>query len=237
MSSYAKSILFALMTAIICSLLLTAGAAGLKQRQLENIEVDKKRNILRAVGLLDNRTQASKQKIQEIYEQRIRSLWVSPDGEIMDAASIPEKSLPIYLYIKDQQVGAYILPINTRGLWGKIFGYLAIESDGSTVAGFTVYKHSETPGLGGEIEKEWFQKNFEGKKILDRMGNLVSVSIAKGYLPESFPEEKLPNYVDGISGATLTGKFLSAGLKEVLLEYEPVSIQFRSRQTIQIEEP
>jgi Na+-transporting NADH:ubiquinone oxidoreductase subunit C len=129
------------------------------------------------------------------------------------------------------------LPINTRGLWGKIFGYLAIERDGSTVAGFTVYKHSETPGLGGEIEKEWFQKNFEGKNILDRAGELVSISIAKGEIPESIPKEKRLNYVDGISGATLTGKFLTAGLKEVLLEYEPVSIQFRSRQTIQIEEP
>jgi Na+-transporting NADH:ubiquinone oxidoreductase subunit C len=237
MSSYVKSILFALITAVICSLLLTAGAAGLKRRQLENIEVDKKKNILRAVGLLENSRQVSKQTIQELYKKSIRSLWVSPDGQIIKTRAVPEKSLPIYLYVKDQQVAAYILPINTRGLWGKIFGYLAIESDGSTVAGFTVYKHSETPGLGGEIEKEWFQKNFEGKQILDRMGNLVSVSIAKGYLPDSFPEDKLPNYVDGISGATLTGKFLSAGLKDILLEYEPVSIQFRSRQTIQIEEP
>jgi len=237
MSSYAKSILFALLTAVICSLLLTAGAAGLKKRQLENIAVDKKKNILRAVGVLESSTQISKQKIQEIFNQRIRSLWVAPDGQILNTTSVPEKSLPIYLYVEDQQVAAYILPINTRGLWGKIFGYLAIERDGSTVAGFTVYKHSETPGLGGEIEKEWFQKNFEGKQILDRSGDLVSVSIAKGYLPDSFPQDKLPNHVDGISGATLTGKFLSAGLKEVLLEYESVSIQFRSRQTIQIEEP
>ena len=237
MSSYAKSILFALLTAVLCSLLLSAGAAGLKQRQLENIEVDKKRNVLRAVGLIDNQSQITKQRIQQLYKQRIRSLWVSPEGQIMDAAVAPAKSVPIYLYVKDQQVAAYILPINTKGLWGKIFGYLAIERDGSTVAGFTVYKHSETPGLGGEIEKDWFQKNFEGKKILDRIGNLVSVSIAKGYLPDSFPQDKLPNYVDGISGATLTGKFLTSGLKQVLLEYEPVSIQFRSQQTIQIEEP
>jgi len=237
MSSFAKSILFALMTAVLCSLLLTAGAAGLKQRQLENIEVDKKKNILRAAGLLESSSQVSREKIQELYKKRIRSLWVSPDGQIADAATVPDKTLPIYLYMKDEQVAAYILPINTRGLWGKIFGYLAIENDGSTVAGFTVYKHSETPGLGGEIEKEWFQKNFEGKQILDRMGNLVSISIAKGNLPDSFPQDKLPHYVDGISGATLTGKFLTAGLKEMLLEYEPVSIQFRSQQTIQIEEP
>jgi Na+-transporting NADH:ubiquinone oxidoreductase subunit C len=115
-------------------------------------------------------------------------------------------------------------------------GYLALKSDGSTVTGFTVYKHSETPGLGGEIEKRWFQKNFEGKKILDKAGGFVSISIAKGFLPESFPKDKLPNYVDGISGATLTGKFLTTGLKDVLQAYEPVSIKFRSQQGIRIKQ-
>jgi len=234
MSSYSRSILFALMTAVICSFLLTVGSAGLKGRQLENIEVDKKKNILKAVGLLDNQDAVQKEVIQRIYQNSIQSLWISPQGEIMDTAGATDTTLPIYLYVKEKQIAAYILPINTRGLWGKIYGYLAIESDGSTVAGFTVYKHSETPGLGAEIEKRWFQKNFEGKKILDRMDNLVSVSIAKGFLPESFSQEKLPNYVDGISGATLTGKFLTAGLKRVLLDYEPVSVKFRTRQMMQI---
>ena len=67
-------------------------------------------------------------------------------------------------------------------------------------------------------------------------GDFVSISIAKGLLPESFPREKRPNYVDGISGATLTGKYLSAGLKNILQAYEPVSIKFRTRQPIQIRE-
>jgi Na+-transporting NADH:ubiquinone oxidoreductase subunit C len=42
------------------------------------------------------------------------------------------------------------------------------------------------------------------------------------------PPEAQANYVDGISGATLTGQFLTAGLKTILRDYEPVSLQFRN---------
>ncbi len=234
MSSYVKSILFALITAVTCSFLLTAASAGLKGFQLENIDVDKKKNILMAVGLVESGEAYQKKDILDIYEENIESLQVSPEGEVGHPPATAETSMPIYVYLKDNQVASYIIPVNTRGLWGKIYGYLALDKDGSTVAGFTVYKHSETPGLGGEIEKRWFQKNFEGKKILNKTGDFVSVSIAKGFLPESFPQEKRPNYVDGISGATLTGKYLTSGLKDVLQAYEPVSIKFRTRQVIQI---
>ena len=139
----------------------------------------------------------------------------------------------IILYVKDGNIHAYIVPINSRGLWGRILGYLAIQNDGSTVSGFTVYKHSETPGLGGEIEKKWFQKNFVGKKIVDHDGYFVSVSIAKGKVADKIPEKSQANYVDGISGATLTGKYLSAGMKEILQNYEPVSIRFRKHRVTQ----
>ncbi len=236
MSNYVKSILFALTTAVTCSFLLTAASAGLKGLQMENIDVDKKKNILMAVGLVDSEETYQQTDILDIYGENIQSLRISPDGEIIGQDQATEASLPIYIFVKDSVIASYIIPVNTRGLWGKIFGYLALNSDGSTVTGFTVYKHSETPGLGGEIEKRWFQKNFEGKKILDKVGGFVSISIAKGFLPESFPQDKLPNYVDGIGGATLTGKYLTAGLKNVLQAYEPVSIKFRTRQVIQLRE-
>ena len=238
MSSYVKSLIFALTTAVVCSFLLTAASAGLKGFQLENIDVDKKKNILLAVGLVDSGETYRKADILDIYEKNIQNLRVSPEGEMLglEQVSATENSLPIYLYVKGSKIASYIIPINTKGLWGKIFGYLALDRDGSTVTGFTVYKHSETPGLGGEIEKRWFQKNFEGKKILDKTGDFVSISIAKGTLPETFPQDKRPNFVDGISGATLTGKYLTTGLKNVLQAYEPVSIKFRTQQPIQIME-
>ncbi len=236
MSNYIKSIRFALATAVICSFLLTAASTGLKRFQLENIDSDKKKNILKAVGLVDDELAYTKEDIMDIYEKNIQGYQVTSAGEIITRKEPSEKLLPIYIYVKDKKVMSYILPIDTRGLWGKIFGYLALNKDGSTVTGLTVYKHSETPGLGGEIEKRWFQKNFKGKKVVDINGNFVSISIAKGFLSDSFPQDKRPNYVDGISGATLTGRFLTAGLKEILLDYEPVSIKFRNNQRIGIQE-
>lgn len=236
MSNTIKSILFALTTAVVCSFLLSAAAAGLKRFQQENIEVDQKKNVLKAVGLLEEDTPYSNEEIKTIYKDNIHSFQVTPDGVLVGdvETAAGEATLPIYVYVRDDQIESYIIPINTRGLWGRILGYLALKNDGSTITGFTVYKHSETPGLGGEIEKRWFQKNFEGKKVVDMAGNFVSISIAKGALSSSFPETQQPNFVDGISGATLTGKFLTSGLKDILLDYEPVSIKFRTRQMFRI---
>jgi Na+-transporting NADH:ubiquinone oxidoreductase subunit C len=104
---------------------------------------------------------------------------------------------------------------------------MAIENDGKTVAGFSVYSHNETPGLGGEIEKPWFQSNFVGKQIVDASGDFAPIGIAKGKVADTIAVEQQANYVDGISGATLTGKYLTGGLREVLLAYEGLSERFR----------
>lgn len=232
MSDYFKSILFALVTAIVCSLLLTTASNGLKPLQQENIEVDRKKNILKSVGLMQEDRAYTFAEIKSMFAENITSMHVDEKGQVLEAGGADGTGLPIYLYTRDKGVAAYVLPINTRGLWGKIHGYLALQSDGSTVSGFTVYQHSETPGLGGEIEKSWFQKNFQGKRIVDHDGNFVSVRIAKPSATAAMSAEEKVNYVDGISGATLTGRFLSAGLKEILGQYEPVSIRFRSKEML-----
>jgi len=228
MSKRLKSILFAALLCVFCSVILTTASIGLQEFQARNILVDKHRNILKSVGLLDRDRGYSPAEIEAMYAEQIKPLWVGPDGELVAGDERGNQDLSLYVYTREDQIESYIVPINSRGLWGKIQGYLAIENDGSTVAGFTVYKHSETPGLGGEIEKAWFQKNWVGKKLVDRDGDFVSVKIAKGAVEELIPEEKRPNYVDGISGATLTGKYLTSGLKDTLKRYEPVSIRFRN---------
>ena len=227
MSNRLKSILFAAALCFVCSIILTAASTGLQRFQEKNMLIDKHRNILRSVGLVEKGRRYTEEKIESMYTEYIKPLWVDPDGQLIEAPQGGENNLPLYIYEKDNQIEAYIVPINSRGLWGRIQGYLAIENDGSTISGFTVYKHSETPGLGGEIEKAWFQKNWVGKKIVDRSGDFVSVSIAKGAVQDMLEPEKQPHYVDGISGATLTGKYLTAGLKKILENYEPVSIKFR----------
>ena len=234
MSNTIKSICFAIALCLICGTLLATASKGLKNRQRANMMTDRQKNILRSVQLIDDGVKYSPDKINALYEKNIKQVIVDESGTIIseriDKNLTDAKTLPIYLYIlTDGSIESYIIPIDTQGLWGKIHGYLSLKTDGSTINGFTVYKHSETPGLGGEIEKNWFQKNFVGKKILNREGSFVSLSIAKGKVEDSIPEVRRTNYVDGISGATLTGKFLSKGLQEILVTYEPVSIRFRKK--------
>jgi Na+-transporting NADH:ubiquinone oxidoreductase subunit C len=232
MSDRMKSIVFALILCLVCSTLLTAASTWLQPLQTQNIQTDRKKNILMAIGLFDTSQVYPADEIDRIYQKNIFKYIVDKDGTIIDQPDVSSEEqdglMPIYLAMNDnKKIRSYIIPIETRGLWGKIYGYLALENDGSTIVGFSVYKHSETPGLGGEIENRWFQKNFIGKKIVDQNNNCVAGSIAKGRAADQVSGDKLVNFVDGISGATLTGQFLTKGLQEILSEYEPASVRFR----------
>lgn len=234
-NSKAHVILFALVLSVVCSLLITAAATALKDRQQENMALDKKVNLLRAAGVVDAGQKPGKDTINTLYDQRIKAVVVDRQGRIMETED-PNSMHLYFIHAQDagdnaalNDISGYIVPINTRGLWGKIQGYLAFENDGQTVSGFSVFSHSETPGLGGEIESAWFQKNFKGKKILNSQDKFVSLGIAKGKAG-NLPKNEQDNYVDGISGATLTGRYLSEGIKTTLMKYEGVSVTFRQKQ-------
>ena len=227
MSDTLKSIWFAAVTALISSLLLTGASSGLKEYRLNNIKVDNQKNLLKSVGLIEPGGRYSGDAIDTIYRENIRRYQVNGSGDLTPGEAAVEGSRPLFLYVKDNTIQAYILPVHSKGLWGKIEGYLALENDGRTVAGFTVFSHGETPGLGGEIETAWFQGNFRGKKIVDAADRFVSIGIAKGKAADRIPPDGRANFVDGISGATLTGRFLSEGLRDPLLAYEKVSARFR----------
>ena len=227
MSDQLRSIAFTALVAVLCSLMLTGAATGLKERKQRNIAVDRQKNILKSVGLIAPDEAVEIEQIELRYRQNIRCYTMDGAGQLATADAGVD-GLPVCFYVKDDQPEAYIVPIDSRGLWGKIHGYMAIENDGQTVAGFSVYSHNETPGLGGEIERPWFQKNFVGKRILDASGEFVAIGIAKGKVVDVIASDRQANYVDGISGATLTGKYLSGGLLDILSAYEVLSKQFRS---------
>lgn len=231
------SLLFALALCVVCSLLLTAANTGLKPYQQRNQMVDRQKNILKALGLVNDARPVEAEEVQTLYTANIKNLWVGPTGELHSEATRVSEDLPLYVQTSQGSVTAYAVPFISRGLWGPIHGYLAVANDGTTVRGFSVYQHQETPGLGGEIESGWFRQNFEGKKIVDGGGRFVSVNVAKGRAEEMVPAAQRANFVDGISGATMTGKFLSEGLKEVLGAYEPLAIQFRQGRTPALREP
>ncbi len=229
MSDHRKSFVAVGVLCVVCSMLITVASSGLRGYQLRNMNLDRQKNLLRSVGLIDDQKKYPADEIESLYRKNIRSFYVGSDGRMIEVSAETEGQLPIYLYMPEDEIIAYIVPIDARGLWGRIKGYLAIDSDGTTITGFTVYKHQETPGLGGEIERRWFQKNFEGKKIVDQEGSFVSVGIARGLVEDRVPADRQIHYVDGISGATLTGRYLEASLKDILMEYEPVSVRFRKQ--------
>jgi Na+-transporting NADH:ubiquinone oxidoreductase subunit C len=210
-----KAIIFTLVLCIVCSLLLTTAATKLGPMQEKNKKIYRQQNILKAAGYIDANSKYSDEEIINLYETKI--IPVKSDN-----------SLDFYLtYSKDDKISGYIIPLESSGLWGKIHGYIALGNDGKTVSGVSIYDHQETPGLGGEIDKKAFLSDFENKKIVDENGKFTGIKIAKGKAENSVSDEKMPHYVDGISGATLTGNYLSSGLVSTLEKYEPVSEKFR----------
>ncbi len=227
MSDAARSIFFAAATAVVCSLLLTGAATGLKKYKQRNVALDRQKNILRSVGLVQADGVYPAETIEELYRKKIDCLSMAADGELQRSSNAKD-ALPVCIYREEDKPEAYIIPANMKGLWGEIQSYIAIRNDGSTVKGFSVSSHSETPGLGGEIEKEWFQQNFIGKRIVDGNDKFVSIRVAKGKAMETSSGLPAENVVDGISGATLTGRFLTKGLADNLGHYEPLSRRFRN---------
>ena len=120
-----------------------------------------------------------------------------------DIASIKkrEKYSKVFIEYKDDKINTLILPVRGYGLWGILYGYLAIKSDFNTVAGLEFYEHKETPGLGAEIDNPKWKALWKGKKIYQENGE-VSLKVIKGNVLAS--SDNINYEVDGLSGATLT---------------------------------
>jgi Na+-transporting NADH:ubiquinone oxidoreductase subunit C len=208
-----------------CSILLASAATLLKEKQDTNIKVDIKWNILSVLDLVDSK-EVTPEMVFELYESNINSFVVDLEGNQVEGILAEEVDLkaqpgllPVFVKQDGDKVVAYCLPTQGKALWSTVKGYLALENDLNTVKGITFYSHGETPGLGGEIDKDWFKDGFKGKTILDESGNLVSINIVKGKLRDG--ENDLEHKVDGISGATLTTKGLNEFIKDTLSKYEP----------------
>jgi Na+-transporting NADH:ubiquinone oxidoreductase subunit C len=226
-----RAVRFAIIVCLSCSIFVSGAALGLRDRQEANKALDMRRNILKSVGLLDE--SVTREQIGPLFEERMRGSVLTPDGRVVENRTPedvdPEKEpelLFLYERIENEETVAYTFPISGKGLWSTLYGYFALEADLVTVRGITFYQHGETPGLGGEIEKPWFQSNFVGKKILDATGALRSVTVVKGAAKNKYPDE-LEHYVDGISGATITADAVTVLLKADLERYEPYFAKLR----------
>lgn len=201
-SSNTYTYVFVIAMAVVSALLLSLVKTGLQERQEFNRTLDVRKNILKTVGVLE--PGMSGRDIENLYQKKFsRKSVEGEDGKMHE----------YFVFGSEDHPEAYVLPVSGKGLWSTIKGFLALEADRNTVRGISFYEHGETPGLGGEIEKDRFIREFKGKKIF-RDGKLVSITIAKARLPE--PSEYA---VDGISGASLTTGGINRFLKDDLLNY------------------
>ena len=223
MHSNSYTIIFTSVVTIILGGFISVAAGTLKEIQDLNVENDSKKNILSSLGYKPISEESwSSNDITKIFEDNIDAYVLNTEGNRMDIdpsninTETDKENLPIYVDKKNGIVNGYAIPISGKGLWSTLYGYFAVEPDGITAKGITFYAHKETPGLGGEVDKPWFQNNFIGKRFVDEEGNLVGVKVMKG---KANPES--PYEVDGISGATITSKGLESFLINDLEKYEP----------------
>ena len=225
MRSDAYTIAFTTIITVILGLGLSYTADSLRGRQILNEELDIKKNILSVLGYKQD-TPWTNEEVQSLYDSNINEIRIDEVGSVFDEVDKSDNfAYTIYQSRENNKVTGYAIPIAGKGLWGTMYGYFAIEPDAETVKGITFYKHKETPGLGAEVDKDWFKNNFIGKKLTDKNGKLVSIEVVKGYVSKTDPDAL--HKVDGISGATITGSGLTTFLKSDLEKYEPYFARVR----------
>lgn len=116
----------------------------------------------------------------------------------------------VYLIEKDGKMDRIVLPVHGYGLWSTMYGFLALDADLNTVAGFGFYDQAETPGLGGEVDNPLWKNKWPGKQIYSSNGD-VAMTVIKGAVDPSNP--KAANQIDGLAGATLTSNGVSNLIK------------------------
>lgn len=236
-SNNSKTITVALTLCLVCSVLVSAAAVGLKPSQVENARLDRNKNILLAAGMFDpakdtNDDVATRFKDFEVeivdlsdgkylddgalkdvgiddrnaYDasQASKNAALSEDLGSDDPASIGRKPKYAKVYVKNDAAGQpemVVLPIQGYGLWGTIYGFLTLESDMNTIKGISFYEHKETPGLGARIEEPKWRATWSGIHSYDENGK-VATGVTKAGNPKD-------NWIDGISGATLTSRGVS----------------------------
>lgn len=216
-------LIYASVMVLLVALGLSFTHQALSEKQRKNVEIDKMQQILRSLKI-----EASTVDAQEIYNKLII------DAYLIDAESGVKKEssagtlttdsafmvnvangegFPVYQAEVDGST-KYIIPMNGSGLWGALWGYMALDEDGSTIYGVDFGHASETPGLGAEITLEEFRKEFEGKELF-KNGEFKSIAVVKQ--GKSVADR---DYVDGISGGTITSKGVDAMLYDSVGEYK-----------------
>lgn len=217
------TLLYIIVMVLVVGVGLALTAIFLKDKQTENANADKMRQILSSA-----RIEAPADSVVQYYERYVTETRViDSNGAAIDGVeafdvnvsaqvrvTAAERQLPVYVCTLDDGSRKYILPLYGAGLWGPIWGYICVDADGETVYGAYFAHQGETPGLGAEIEKASFSDQFQGHKLF-KNGTFMPIEVVKaGQRPTSDAD-----YVDGISGGTITSKGVDAMIDNCLSPY------------------
>ncbi len=235
-------ILYSAGLTVVCGGLLAIAALGLKDKQEANIALERKANILSTVIELKKGDD-----LNDLYAKKVKGMVIDYNGnevagmspeQVVVAAEYKkaprDRLLPVYEFRSEsdpKHVDYAVLPVYGYGLWNNIWGYVALSSDYNTIQGVRFEHAGETPGLGARITSDLeVQDRYKGKLVFEE-GKLVSVVMQKGEGVLDYSKEA--HKVDGMSGATLTGKGVNNMLKDYLACYENYLRKMQSQSQIQ----
>ncbi len=213
-NSNAYIIIYATVMVVVVAAVLAVAAMVLGPVQNANVERETKGALLASVGIV-----VPAAEIEKAYA-----------GNITEIPVTAEDGSGLKLY-KSEAGGKtlYIIPVSGSGLWGPVWGYVAVEGDWNTISGVVFDHKGETPGLGAEITTPKFRDQFAGKKLFDANGRLVGITVLKG----AGSSRGNDHAVDAISGGTITSRAVENMIRATLAEYKSYIENQRSNESVQ----
>lgn len=246
--SIQTTFLVAFLLCLVCAVVVSASAVALKPLQEANQELDRRSNILIAAGIITAKEATRERITEEFAKVKVRvvnletgdydnsidpetynQLVAAKESDASNALKDPaigmqriEKYGLVYLLGDDEnQPERIIIPVRGPGLWSTLYGFIALEGDGNTLAGLGFYDHGETPGLGGEVDNPNWKAQWPGKKAFSANGK-PALGLAK--------QPSAEHEVDTLAGASLTARGVTNLLQFWVSDqaYGPFLAKFRN---------
>lgn len=215
-NSNVYTVVYATVIVVIVAFLLAFVASSLKETQEANVANDTKGQILTALGYDKTSIDVAATYAEKVQDNLFADGGLTAyDGKFNTSYGtlIKEGELHVFSATTANGENAYVIPVVGRGLWGGLWGYIAIDDSKSKVLGTYFYHESETAGLGARIGESWFQEQFIGKSLWQNGDTLTVVKAGSAIAGD-------PCQVDGVTGATLTSNGVAAMVKDGLTAYK-----------------
>lgn len=219
--------IYAAVLVIVVAAVLSFTALKLKPLQDANVKIEKMQDILASVQI-ESTVKDAEEKYNKFITKSfiVDTKGVEAKGEAFKVdlkkeykKDLEERKIPVYEATLEDGSKKVVFPLRGKGLWGPIWGYISLNDDLNTIYGAVFDHKSETPGLGADINKDWFQEPFKGKTIFDGE-TFVGINVHKGGKGAAAAMGDTEHGVDAISGGTITSKSLQKMIQDCMGSYK-----------------